>query len=1254
MASRWRRFAFFDRCTLSLPDDIWDDLVRPAVDENNEESFEEEEEEEESNVRRRFVFTSASVAFHPSLLPCNESQQQQQPSCVLPESLLSCYHPIPSSSSSVSKPTATKTLSICTSLGNNKNATFLSTAATTTANTPPALSPINGSLAFVYCFPNSKYQPMSPVLEKVAQHFFASCACGNDNTNAVDSSSLPSLLNEAANRLGVGTLVLALLSSKDTPLIHVVDVSMRCNPPCYNNDNASSSTNAATTASTAALADQLSAVSMEELEDLDGWRGCIAPFPVDEQGGSSKRIASIASYSTSQNTDSSSINNNMSTLDTTNKSTKITTPTKRDLGHLYVAVVSNESNNTEEGSHICILVDPHLYLHSTIAAAYNNKQQQQQQYPKVYRPTTGTKNVYHFTCIDIVPPFVAIGTSSGTTLLYSFLPLEQQATTVNKRLELVLRMEIPPPSDSSNEKNIPHQEVKSVKLSTGANSEESTTMKQTSSNKEDHGCPTHVFVCYRYRRPTKRQQQVSVVDAGVCCYTIHSSEKQPRSRMDLDAREISNKLITDTTEGLLQVCWSDGLYTYSPNSKVGIVQPIDGRKIAFCCIPSSSLRRRRIITKEESLLPSVVEGEKYALVATSDSKSGRDAVDIYDTTNKLCAFHVLLSPNHRAVQVGGVTTPCSSLSDGGRRGRSSAIVLTSGGAVVTLTEKDTSEKVASLIQKHLYAAAISLAFADAYYPISDIIGLYRLYAEHLYRKGDFEASMDQYIYTIGSLEPSHVIFRFLDAPKIPLLAKYLEQLLAAARNSRVPATFNSVHITELLRTCYLKLNDLEAAEKIITTSSELSSNVSLAIAKLVLDRPAEALASLCSLEAPQVAEALSVHGVALARSLPRETAGIVMSLCDGTYSPSNSSTSDSNNTTSVENNLFMENRKQKCERFPASMFTSAFIENSKLLRLVLAHCKRNHCELLPSLRRTHLELTLEEWNAARRNGDYEMEMIRSDEAITALTDTYAEELGIYEALVIVQMANFTKGEVLLFERLQMSSMLLEKYAKEGGERERRQMLAMCCSDPELLADVLSYFVAMASRHAEEEKQSDDADSRCNPQGEVEDIHDDIKEALEMARSQGVLPPVRIARILAGEGPGQFSSNSSRRDPLDSHSVPLSVALKYIGGVLDESSQKIYRLKEDLKEYCGACNSMEAEIASLLASSSDRHSEEASRLLVPSLDIDELCSKVRETSGRNSSGNTDTLHAQEEFWREMGQSSDRYDTIARFFGKLSID
>lgn len=130
-----------------------------------------------------------------------------------------------------------------------------------------------------------------------------------------------------------------------------------------------------------------------------------------------------------------------------------------------------------------------------------------------------------------------------------------------------------------------------------------------------------------------------------------------------------------------------------------------------------------------------------------------------------------------------------------------------------------------------------------------------------------------------------------------------------------------------------------------------------------------------------------MHGVALARSLPRETAGIVMSLCDGTYSPTN--VDSLNDNSASDNNLFMENRKRKCDRYPVSMFTSAFIENSKLLRLVLAHCKRNHCELLPSMRRTHLELTLEEWNTARRNGDGEMEMIRSDEAMTVCVQLHS-------------------------------------------------------------------------------------------------------------------------------------------------------------------------------------------------------------------------------------------------------------------------
>ena len=155
-------------------------------------------------------------------------------------------------------------------------------------------------------------------------------------------------------------------------------------------------------------------------------------------------------------------------------------------------------------------------------------------------------------------------------------------------------------------------------------------------------------------------------------------------------------------------------------------------------------------------------------------------------------------------------------------------------------------------------------------------------------------SLQRYIYTVGTLEPSHVIFRYLDAPKIPLLARYLEAL--RSRDLASP-----VH-SELLKTCYLKLNDVDSAEAIAASLAASSAaggggDAASAMAAIAAalsgdprggvtgigvagvpggggDGPAEALATVCSLNAPRAAEALSVHGPALARALPRETAGV--------------------------------------------------------------------------------------------------------------------------------------------------------------------------------------------------------------------------------------------------------------------------------------------------------------------------------------------------------------------------------------------
>lgn len=79
-----------------------------------------------------------------------------------------------------------------------------------------------------------------------------------------------------------------------------------------------------------------------------------------------------------------------------------------------------------------------------------------------------------------------------------------------------------------------------------------------------------------------------------------------------------------------------------------------------------------------------------------------------------------------------------------------------------------------------------------------------------------------------------------------------------------------------------------------------------------------------------------------------------------------------------------------------------------------------------------------------------------------LSDNQADDMGDYEALVIVQAAGFLDGEILLYERLNMTHMLLEHYARSGNERARRNMLSMCEHDPDLFAEVLSHFVSMAA------------------------------------------------------------------------------------------------------------------------------------------------------------------------------------------------
>ena len=117
-------------------------------------------------------------------------------------------------------------------------------------------------------------------------------------------------------------------------------------------------------------------------------------------------------------------------------------------------------------------------------------------------------------------------------------------------------------------------------------------------------------------------------------------------------------------------------------------------------------------------------------------------------------------------------------------------------SVLQLREKDTSTKLDTLCKQQLFDTAAGVA-AAAGYDRDNISEIHRAHGEWLYSQGAYDGAIAQYVKTIGVLEPSHVIRRFLDSARIGNLSTYLEALHAAG-------AAGSDHTTLLLN-CYTKV-----------------------------------------------------------------------------------------------------------------------------------------------------------------------------------------------------------------------------------------------------------------------------------------------------------------------------------------------------------------------------------------------------------------------------------------------------------------
>ncbi|KAH3745027.1 Vacuolar protein sorting-associated protein 11 [Pelomyxa schiedti] len=267
-----------------------------------------------------------------------------------------------------------------------------------------------------------------------------------------------------------------------------------------------------------------------------------------------------------------------------------------------------------------------------------------------------------------------------------------------------------------------------------------------------------------------------------------------------------------------------------------------------------------------------------------------DILTIYDLKNKFIAY----PPENQTTKDNWVISHV--VSEWGK-----VYVFTQEGKVYRLEEKDMQTKLELLFKKNLFNIAIDLASSQKADNQSSIVTeTYKKHGDHLYSKGDFDGAIDQYVKTIGTLEPSYVIMKFLDAQRIKNLTKYLQQLHKEGRA-------NADHTTLLLN-CYTKLKkesklskflqndsseaifDIETAIKVCRQAGYFDNALFLAkkkkqhewYLKILIEDKADydlALDYIESLPFAQAESNMKKYGKTLVTAVPEKATKLIMNLC---------------------------------------------------------------------------------------------------------------------------------------------------------------------------------------------------------------------------------------------------------------------------------------------------------------------------------------------------------------------------------------
>lgn len=551
----------------------------------------------------------------------------------------------------------------------------------------------------------------------------------------------------------------------------------------------------------------------------------------------------------------------------------------------------------------------------------------------------------------------------------------------------------------------------------------------------------------------------------------------------------------------------------------------------------------------------------YLIIVGQDTAATQKAFNtltIYDLSNKFIAYSATFN---NVVQV---------VSEWG-----SVYIITKDGQMYQLQEKDTQTKLETLFKKNLYSVAINLAKSQSF-DQTLIVDIFRRYGDHLYSKGDYDGAINQYLKTIGQLEPSYVIRKFLDAQRIYNLTSYLQTL-------HEKSMANSDHTTLLLN-CYTKLKDVEKLDKFIKTDADLNFEVETAIKclrqadyyehalylakkhmehdwylKILLEdvkNYEKALAYIETLDFFEAEKNLKKYGKALVSELPEQTTKLLMRLCtdyhptilaenDGKAQKANFVPPSAEMSTAAASSTGTKGKN--AVRAVPDEFIHIFVNQTYWLTTFLEYMLAENPDCATAaLNNTLLELYLQNDISSEELSDKErseQSKERKRKAIQLLTNPNAN-IDENHALVLCQMHSFDEGILYLYEKMHLFNEIVQYYMEQNNHSG---ILTACKKygdkDPNMWVQALSYFA-----------------------GKEEDCNNEITEVLRNIDRDNLLPPLLVVQILAQK-----------------KAATLAVIKDYITQRLQHENQLILQDQRQIRDYMQQTEKMKAEIEELRTS-----------------------------------------------------------------------